>query len=125
MKWLFVMAALMGCAGCSKPPVQPFPAPYEFLTGEALFQPIRDRIDSLENASESEWESAAASSEEVASLDELASLTRNVGFAPGERMGLVADFHRAARVTHFGFEANYHALVFFQASGKPFRIEKW
>ncbi len=86
---------------------------------------MRSEVDSLEGASKDKWISGSGSHEEIKSLKELQELIQPISFTDSERMQLMTDFGRAHSTTHFGFDGNYHALVFFNSSGIPIREEKW
>lgn len=120
MKWLFVAFGIIGFLGCSETPIDQRPVP-----DEILFKPMRDEIASLENAAKSEWKSTAGSSDEIKSRKDLERITEGLVFGEGEWEAILADYDRAASVTHFGFDGNYHALAFFNSSQRPFRVEKW
>lgn len=92
---------------------------------EEMFATSRSQIDSLENSSKADWIKSSGSHEEIESLAELKQLIHSVSFTEAERSQLAVDFHQAHSTTHFGFDCDYHALVLFDSSGTPIRIEKW
>ncbi len=125
MKAFFLLLGIVCIAGCSNPVnYDPSPIPPDGIE-EEMFASIRNQIDSLEQSPKSEWKSATGYAEEIISLEALQELTKDVGFEDHERLQLTKDFVKADSVVHFAFDCNYHALVFFDASNVPFRVEKW
>lgn len=79
----------------------------------------------LRRATIPEWEASAADSKVVGSIGELKEVLARVPLAEREMSGLVAEFAAAVKVLHFGFEGNFHALVYFDQSGRAYRTVKW
>ena len=114
--WAF---ALFSCAG-TKPLLESNPN-----GAEEMFASMRSEIDSLKGASKEKWISASGSHQKIQSPTELQELTRPILFTEDERMQLLNDFNKAHSTMYFGFDGNHHALVFFDPSGAPMRVEKW
>jgi hypothetical protein len=110
---------LFGCA-------HTYPLPESNPNGtEEMFASMRSEVDVLEGASKENWISGSGSHQEIQSLRELDELIQPISFTETERMQMFSDYKKAHSVAHFGFDGNYHALVFFNSSGNPIRVEKW
>ncbi|OYW31616.1 MAG: hypothetical protein B7Z47_00530 [Chthoniobacter sp. 12-60-6] len=95
---------------------------------DAAWSEIRDGIGKLENehAHEDDWRKASEPHPEVvSSISDLNEQTKSLEISVSEREGLPAAFNKSSRVIHFGFECNYHALVFFDEAGKSWKVIKW
>jgi hypothetical protein len=95
---------------------------------DAAWSKIRDGIAKLEDehAHENDWRKASEPQPElVSSISALQVHTKDLEIAASERVGLPAAFNKSSRVIQFGFECNYHALVFFDESGKSWKVIKW
>jgi hypothetical protein len=95
---------------------------------DAGWSRIRDRIDKLgdEHAHEADWRKASEpQSEVVSSISDLHEQTKDLEITAAEREVLPAAFNKSSRVVNFGFECNYHALVFFDQAGKCWKVIKW
>jgi hypothetical protein len=51
--------------------------------------------------------------------------TKELNLTPGDRAGLPDDFSNSSRVVHFGFDCDFHALVFFDDSKRAWKVIKW
>ena len=100
---------------------------YEFDPMPGIWAETVAGIDDLQlrGATIPEWRASAADSEVIGSIGELKEVLASVPLADGEWIGLVADFNAAAKVLHFGFEGNFHALVYFDQNGRAYRTLKW
>lgn len=111
-------------AACNQPrAVQPV-----FNPMDTAWSGIRDGINKLEDqhANEDGWRKASEPPPEViSSISDLHERTKHLEITVTEREGLPAAFNRSSRVIHFGFEGNFHALVFFDESGKSWKVIKW
>ena len=110
------------CAiGCAKDPI-PGPPPGYY---DDPYKSIRDKIDSLERSPKNEWIASTDSCEQINTIKELEDLIQPISFSEDERRQLLSDYEQAHTTYHFGYEGNYHALVFFTSTGNPIRVEKW
>jgi hypothetical protein len=51
--------------------------------------------------------------------------TKGLRVTEAEKEELPAAFKKSSRVIEFGFEGDYHALVFFDEAGKSWKVIKW
>ena len=88
---------------------------------------IHSKIDRLENshATPAEWTKAADGSEKITRISQLHTTLTTLLLDASEQRQLDKLFRTSARTIHFGFECNYHALVFFDSNDRPVRILKW
>lgn len=93
---------------------------------------VMDGINKLEDAhaSEDEWRKASVPPPEpkpevVRSITALNELTKDLGLTDAQRLELPAAYNKSSRVIHFGFECNYHALVFFDDAKRAWKVIKW
>lgn len=94
----------------------------------AAWSQIRDGIIELENrhANEEDWRKASESEPlVVSSISALHDQIKGLDLTNSEREALSAAFRQSSRVIHFGFECDYHAMVFFDDSGKAWKVIKW
>ncbi len=122
-KWHLCGLLFMQVACTQHKAVQPV-----FNPMDAAWSRIREGISKLENehAPEIEWRKASEpQSSVVASVSDLQDQTKSLEITDSERELLRAAFKRSSRVIHFGFEGNFHALVFFDAAGKSWKVTKW
>lgn len=86
-------------------------------------------ITELENAHapEDAWakEATGADPRPIRSLAELMEETKELNLTPRDRAGLPDDFSNSSRVVHFGFDCDFHALVFFDDSKRAWKVIKW
>jgi len=114
---------LMSCA--QDKPIQPI-----FNPMEGAWAGIRDGINKLDkdHASEDEWRKASEphpGPDVVVTIAVLNELTKNLGLTEAERSELTAAFNKSSRVVHFGFECDYHALVFFDDAERAWKVIKY
>lgn len=126
-KWCVCVLAvdLMSCA--HEKPTQPISNPME-----AAWAGVRSAINKLDedHASEDEWRKANVPPPEpgpevVRSIAALSELTKDLGLTDAERLELPAAYNKSSQVVHFGFECNYHALVFFDDAKRAWKVIKW
>lgn len=90
---------------------------------QAAWGVIAEEINELErtHAAVAEWRRGSESAVLVNSEEELLALVPS-----GLSNKLVRlEFARSAKVIHFGFECDYHALVFFDGGGRAREVFKW
>lgn len=94
---------------------------------ESVWASVSADIDRLEraHAPRSEWIKAASDSTRVSSLPQLHSIIVGVHLEETERQHLDHIFRSSQRTTLFGFEQNFHALVFFDARDVSTHVVKW
>ena len=124
-KWCLCVLSVVLLACSQHKPVQPVYNPME-----AAWSGIRENINKLESEHvfEDEWRKAAELHPEpkaVQSITELKKQTEGMEFTSLERDQLTKDFNISSRVIHFGFECNYHALVFFDDAKRAWKVIKW
>lgn len=81
---------------------------------------VRSTINRLEveHATEAQWKMKSESSEVVPSVSALVDICPMCVTIKG----IAQDFQRSPKVVHFGFEGGFHALVFFDATGRSGRV---
>ncbi len=120
---VLLCSTVVVCAGCHstrKPQrVETFnPMP-------SLWAGIRQSIDTLESnhAPVSEWDAASDSATRIETRAELDAVLSNITRNGGDKQTM-AEWDRWSPVVHYGFECDYHALVFFE-KGRASRVFKW
>ncbi|MDZ4287649.1 MAG: hypothetical protein U0984_06815 [Prosthecobacter sp.] len=85
---------------------------------------IIDQILALEgrHASRAQWRAAAEFEEVVRSRRDLNLVVDGMGVDDLTEAEAVAWFQRSRLTAHYGFEANLHALVFFDAAGRATKV---
>lgn len=88
---------------------------------------IARNIKSLETkrATEGKWIEASDSSDTVHTVSEMLVLVTTLNLTPAERKEIQEAFEDSVAVRHFGFECNFHALVFFDQAGTGWKVMKW
>lgn len=88
---------------------------------------IRSKIDDLETlrAPASTWSQVADEETPVVSDKQLTGILQLASFSQPEVLAAQSTFNRCAKTVLFGFEGNYHALVFFQSAGVAHSVIKW
>lgn len=91
-----------------------------------LWSETRNKILNLErsNASEIEWAALADSSDIIEDKKELSRILSSVSISEQRRKACLYLFDGHYKAIHFGFDSNYHALVFFKGD-KSILVEKW
>lgn len=116
-------ACLSGCS--TNEPVAP---PTINLIDE-IWASIRAEIDRLEqeHATSAEWQKAKAleDSARVKSLENLHSIIKGLELDASEKKQLDELFTNSSKTMHFGFECQYHALVFFDSNDRSKYVVKW
>lgn len=113
---------LLSCSssqeGAQIPVVNPMPA---------IWDSTRNEIVRLKEAkaTASQWKEKAESSEKVVSKKALAQLTHDVDLTDAERASLLKQHQNSAQTVHYGFEGNFHALVFFNSQGSAQNTLLW
>lgn len=93
-----------------------------------LWGSVRNEIDSLERtgAPLSKWKETSETSERVSTIARLHEIIKPL--KPGSEQE-ISELERLLSSTpdtyHFGFEGNFHSLVFFDASHQPTKVVKW
>jgi hypothetical protein len=92
-----------------------------------IWSGIVDQIQGLEraHAPKQEWEQAASDSVRVATKEQLVDMLGMGLLSPEDKRKAVAAFYQASDVQHFGFDGDFHALVFFSESGHPMLVVRW
>ena len=87
---------------------------------QAPWAEIRSTINRLEmeHATEAQWKMKSENSEVVPSVSALVDICPMCVTIKG----IAQDFQRSPKVVHFGFEGGFHALVFFDATGRSGRV---
>ena len=90
-----------------------------------LWKSIADRIDAMEreHAPDAVWrenKDSGSIPQEIRTASELFSACP----AGYPSQGLQTDFARSTKVVHYGFECDYHAIVFFDADGRAWKVIK-
>ncbi len=129
MKWLSFrqgglvgLVALVSCAHNK-------PIDNSFNPMPRIWAGIGDGIHKLEeeHAHEGAWTTAATGGEPIPihSLVELMEETKALSMPPEERSGLRDAFSKSSKVVHYGFDCDYHALVFFDDARQAWKVIKW
>ena len=122
-QWCFFGLLLMQMACTQHKTVQPVSNPMD-----AAWSQIRGGISELEirHANEQDWRKASEPGPQViSSISALRDQIKGLNITDSEREALSTAFRQSSRVVHFGFECNYHALVFFNEAGKCWKVIKW
>lgn len=93
-----------------------------------IWAAVRNEIDMLERTGAPllKWKEACGSSEQISTVLRLHEITKPVRLeSEQERTELDQLFSSNPDTYHFGFEGNFHALVFFDASHRPIKVVKW
>ena len=100
-----------------EPPINPMPD---------LWQSIAGDIAELErsHAPKKEWDHKAESGRTVRDTTELSAVLSQSGLSPSDRSEAILRFKNVEEVVHYGFESNFHALVFFK-NDAPLLVKKW
>lgn len=120
------MLAACGSQSTREPsPIEPFS-----LTDNPMpkiWAGVVDEIRSLEKTKsvKSKWSAAAESEELVKTREQLEGILNRSRLSEQERALARQMFKSGQLIAHFGFEADYHALVFFDATQKPTRVFAW
>ena len=94
---------------------------------ERIWASIRERIDSLEarRASHVEWSRAADESRDITDLASLRSTLAPAKLSSAETQRIEALFRSSRRTVEYGFEGDFHALVFFDSADRAMHVVKW
>ncbi len=92
----------------------------------ALWSGIKADIDKLEarQAPKSEWDKSAAEKLRITSIVKLLEVMPQ-SLAKSEADEISDQFHTSALTVHYGYDCDYHALVFFDAGMKAQKVIKW
>ena len=95
------------------------------MTG--LWASVGDEIRSLEDTKsiKAKWSAAAESEEPVKTREQLDGILNRSRLSEQERTQARQMFKAGQLIAHFGFDADYHALVFFDATQRPARVFAW
>lgn len=121
--YLILLAVLAGFGSCSsKVETVPVPNPMD-----SIWAGIRDEICHLEetHATLDEWRQRAAEEQVLQSADELLSTLRETSLTDVDLAEALRKRSSAAKVIHFGFDCDYHALVFFDKGNRAESVIKW
>ena len=91
-----------------------------------LWTGIREDIDKLEarQASQSEWDKLAAEKLRITSVAKLLEMVPQP-LSKSEAEEITERFHTSALTVHYGFDSNFHALVFFDSELRARKVIKW
>lgn len=113
----FIMVSMF--CGCASQPRVANPAPFNPMPG--IWASILADIDQLKQnqASRTEWTKASDSATEIKTIEELRQVIKDTG-APVDEIKNKSDqaqmeklFRTSHCIIHFGFECNFHEIVFF------------
>lgn len=92
----------------------------------AIWRNVSSQIARLErsSATKSEWASSASSSDAVTSHENLTLILGRSRLVEADQMETNKLFKSVDEVMHFGFDDDFHALVFF-IRGRPVAVKKW
>lgn len=92
----------------------------------AIWANIESSIDKLvkTHATPTEWAKAAESSERITEQGQLTEALRNSGLGGEVTRSVLEEWNKQPDATHYGFEADHHALVFFD-SGRSKKVFRW
>lgn len=105
----------------------PFDAPIP-NTAPNLWADVRNEIERLERSGAplSKWKESSESNERVTTILRLHEITESIKFkSEPEKRKFDQLYSSGPETYHFGFEGNFHALVFFDASQNPMEVLKW
>lgn len=92
-----------------------------------IWATIRNEIEVLETkqAAPDQWARKAESSERIFNKEQLTHTVAHLTLPVPEKERLLMYLSSSTQAIHYGFEGNYHALVFFDAQNKPSHVLKW
>lgn len=93
----------------------------------SMWSKVGDQIELLEskNATQREWKSASESEVLIKSSEQLAELIERSRLEPKVKSDILQGYNPNRLTAHYGFDADYHALVFFDKVQKSTRVFKW
>lgn len=114
--------ATLGSCSIDSVPVTPMPNPMEHI-----WAGIGSKIVHLEesHATVDEWTKAAGEVTRIRNAEELRGSLRYTELSSEEMDRALAEFSSATRTIHFGFDCNYHALVFFGKNNRSSYVIRW
>jgi len=91
-----------------------------------IWSSIRADIVRLEakHAPKHEWNEATSESSKITSIQSLLE-TVPPDIAENDGSAIADLFSKSSEVVHYGFEGDYHAVVFFDVSKRPIKVLKW
>jgi len=94
---------------------------------ELIWEGIRGKIVYLEesHATLAEWREAGPQEQRLNDVDEARYSLEGTGLAPEDIDQALARLPRATKTIHFGFDCDYHALVFFDKTDRASSVIKW
>ncbi len=108
---------------------QPTREPFSVMANPMpnIWASVVDEILRLEKtkSTKSEWSAVAESEELVEAREQLEGILNESKLSEQERMLALQMFQSGPLITHFGFDADYHALVFFDATQRSTRVFAW
>lgn len=92
-----------------------------------LWNKVGDKVELLgsRNASRSEWKSESESEEPITNQRQLRECIERSRLETHAKTEAFEIFRTSEFVAHYGFDADYHALVFFDKSRHSIRAFKW
>tara|TARA_R110002049_G_scaffold160606_1_gene325581 strand:- start:551 stop:937 length:387 start_codon:yes stop_codon:yes gene_type:complete len=119
--FLSLLGAGVSCETKESPEIPP-PNPMEFV-----WESIRGEINHLEasHATLKDWRQAAGEEQQLNTADETRAFLEGTGLSSNDIDHATSSFSTAAKVIHFGFDCNYHALVFFDQADRASFVINW
>jgi len=92
-----------------------------------IWEAVRNDLIQLEKigAPPAQWAQKAEQSEVIRNQRQLAVVTEHLNLSGAEKAALLRHYQGAAETIHYGFEGNYHALVFFTDKSFPDHVLRW
>ena len=119
--FITVVMSLVSC-GSTKVASPPPPNPME-----SIWSGIRSRMVRLDesHASRAEWQKASCEQHHLQSADEVRKMLKETSLTQDEVGKATAEYKTASRTIHFGFDCDYHALVFFDRNDNSSSAILW
>jgi hypothetical protein len=124
MKQICLSAAILLTSCATKDAIKVEVIPNPMLS---LWSKIGDKIESLEsrNAKRDEWQMSSVSETIITDQAQLKVLLVRSRLDPIKQSQALEAYKPSRLVAHYGFEADYHALVIYGANDKPASVFKW
>ncbi len=113
--------ALVSCDSTKDAPPPP-PNPME-----SIWADIRSKVVGLDesHASRAEWQKASCEQYPLQSADEVRNVLKETSLTQNEVDEAAEAFKTASQTIHFGYDCDYHALVFFDRNGNSSSAILW
>jgi len=116
-----VLIAMVSC-GSTKVVVPSQPNPMESIWADILSNIVR--LDAM-HASMADWQKSSTEEHPLRSSDEVRTVLKSTRLTLDEVDQAVRAFKAASRSVHFGFDCDYHALVFFDKKDRSSSAILW